>query len=79
MYYNADQDRYDVKLEIHGEEYLVSFLSFLQQIVYTKVEVKDHIECGSFDVANGYIYSNEPDDKILIVEIENHLKGIEHV
>jgi hypothetical protein len=65
------EDRYDRGLEINGSPFRVSFINFLQKIVYTNLE--DPSVAGEFDVANGHIGSYEPADFILIREVEDHL------
>lgn len=69
--HNPD-DRYNRRLEIDGSPYLVSFLPFLQKIIFTELNGK---EAGEFTVANGWIASKQPADFILKNEISQYLEA----
>ena len=66
-------DTYSVRVSILGIPYRVSFIPFIQMVVYTSMEdVRDQ---GEFTVKFGHICSKKPNDEILINEITNHMEG----
>lgn len=66
-------DRYDRRLEIDGSPYLVSFLPFLQRIIFTEFNGK---EAGEFTVKNGWIAAKQPADFILKNEVREYLETV---
>lgn len=64
-------DTYTRQMLIGGERHLVSFLPYLQKIVFTNL---DKSTGGDFDVINGHICSNKPHDFILADEVCAHLQ-----
>lgn len=66
-------DHYTRRLEVADDLFLVSFLPFLQRVVFTSLREGP---AGEFNVKFGPIASKTPADFILKNELKNHLEDL---
>jgi hypothetical protein len=58
---------HDTELTINGTKFLVSFVRAFQRIVYTALDCSCS---GEFNIRNGWVGDEDPDNSILSLEIE---------
>jgi len=66
-------DRYDRRLEVADDVFLVSFLPFFQKVIYTSLREGP---AGEFNVQFGWIAAKKPADFILKNELKTHLETL---